>query len=170
MGSRSSSRTSSTQNTTDVTTTSADNRVAQGDGHIGGNISLGQSSGNVTISQTDYGALDNAADIAKSSLDTVTDTVSTASELGEAAISANADLAYESIRAQSATVDASIKAVLDSNRMSDQVVLQALDYNQALIGETNRSEGATTANLLIEKITPLAMIGGGLFILMRVFK
>ena len=40
MGSKSSSKTSSTNTTKDLTTTNADSRVAEGDGDIGGNINV----------------------------------------------------------------------------------------------------------------------------------
>ncbi len=71
MGSRSS--TSSTNTTQDFTTNNVDNRVAQGDGLIGGNINLNahdSTVGNVNITTTDLGALDAASKLAERSLGT----------------------------------------------------------------------------------------------------
>ena len=93
MGSKSSSKTSSTNTTKDLTTTNADSRVAEGDGDIGGNINVNfsdisttrqggnaldltgigggngdpQGSGNIisNITTSDFGALDTASEIAE---------------------------------------------------------------------------------------------------------
>lgn len=77
MGSKSSSSTSSVNTTKDTTINNVDNRVAEGDASIGGNINvnfsdiqtegaaLGGGGGVVAnISTSDFGALDTASDIA----------------------------------------------------------------------------------------------------------
>ena len=80
MGSKSSSATSSTNTTKDTTINNVDNRVAEGDGSIGGNINvnfsdlqtgsgstLGGGGGDITANITtgDFGALDTAKNIAE---------------------------------------------------------------------------------------------------------
>ncbi len=65
------SRTHSENTTQDFTTNNVDNRVADGDAMIGGNVNLNaqdSSVGNVSITTTDLGALDTASDIAVESL------------------------------------------------------------------------------------------------------
>ena len=161
MGSRSKSRTttntSSVNTTTDVTNTSADNRVTD-TGNIGGNVSVGQSEGNLNITTTDFGAIDAA-------FDGILDAQDSAFEVGNAAIAANQDVVNTAFAAQSATFDATLDSIDDNNALNNQLVLQALDYNQALIGESNRSEGATFSNKLIENIMPLALVVGGVLLL-----
>lgn len=84
MGSKSSSATSSTNITKDTTTNNVDNRVAEGDAKIGGNINLnlsdittsagsegaGNGGGvNVGITTSDFGALDTASQISDSAFE-----------------------------------------------------------------------------------------------------
>lgn len=81
MGSKSSSKTSSVNTTKDTTINNVDNRVAEGDSSIGGNINvnfsdlstgdgstLGGGGGGITanITTSDFGALDTAGDISES--------------------------------------------------------------------------------------------------------
>ena len=91
MGSKSRNATTSNNQTIQETVNNVDNRVAQGDGAIGGNVNLnlgsGASAGNVNIETTDYGAvsagltlglrsLDNAAEAARQNTQLSQDTVS----------------------------------------------------------------------------------------------
>jgi len=69
----SSSRTTSSNTTQDFTTNNVDNRIAEGDAMIGGNVNLNaqdSSVGNVQITTTDHGALDVASDLVSNSLNT----------------------------------------------------------------------------------------------------
>ncbi len=183
MGGKSKSRTSSTNTTTDITTTTADNRVSYGDGVIEGNIQLSNLDGsNVTVEKTDHGAIQQAGNLASQSIGGVVevsgsafdfgsealaaniDVSDEAFEFGESAIAANNDLAFETIRNTEATFDSAIAAVLDNDELNNQLIRQSLDYNQALIRQGNQSETANFSDQLFEKILPISLVVGGVYI------
>ena len=170
MGSRSKSSTSSTQNTTDITTSLADNRVVGDGGFIDGNVTLGKSTGNITINKSDFGAIQKAGDISSASLTAAEDIAEGAFELGDSAIAANADLAYESIRFAGGTFDSAIGAVLDNDELNNQLVLQALDYNQALIRHDKQGDTANITDQVLEKIVPVTLVIGGVLVALRFAK
>ncbi len=131
-------------NSKSVTTTNTETKNA-GISDVSGVATSIQGSSNI-LNLLDAGAIDGAFDFAE--------------ELGQAAIGANTDLANSTIAAGRSTFDSAINAVNDNNELQSQLVLQSLDYNQALIGEGNRSEGATISASLIEKIIPVSFVVG----------
>jgi len=85
----SSSRTTSTNTTQDFTTNNVDNRIAEGDAKIGGNVNLNaqdSSVGNVSITTTDHGALDTASDLAEIGLNAASSAFESASMVANDAL------------------------------------------------------------------------------------
>jgi len=75
---KSSPSTTSTSNVIDQTVTTSDNRVAEGNAAVGGNVSTGPGdiNGALTISTTDQGAVRGGVDLALEAIKTVGNTVS----------------------------------------------------------------------------------------------
>ena len=135
MGS-SSSKTASTNSTTDNTFNNVDNRVGGGDGGIiGGNVNLSAADssigGNVSVTTTDYGAVQSGIGAALAAL-----------EAGGEGLSETLDF------------------VTDSNKLANQQVLQAVDQSFALAGDATRSEAASTLQDFM-KWSAIVMLGGG---------
>lgn len=74
---RSSPSTTSTSNVIDQTVTTSDNRAAEGNAVVGGNVSTGPGdiTGSLTISTTDQGAVKGGVDLALEAIRTVGSTV-----------------------------------------------------------------------------------------------
>lgn len=122
MGSKSRSSTSSINTTKDTTVNNVDNRVAEGESKIGGNINLnlndittdggalGGSGGvNVGITTSDFGALDTASEIsdrafefAGSTADRLTESVGASLSTARDAVSKAVGVASEATRDEAA--------------------------------------------------------------------
>ena len=135
MGSSSKSSTSSSNTTVDNTFNNVDNRVGGGDGGIiGGNTNLNASDssfGNVSVTNTDYGAIQGGLSAAMAALE-----------------SGNRSL------------DSSLDFVEDSNALANQQTLQAIDRSFALAGEASRSEAAGALQDFM-KWSAIIILGGG---------
>lgn len=114
--------------------------------------------------ETDHGAVEKAFEFGDSALDY-------ASEIGNAAITGAHDLAEFSIRENAGILGEAVDVTKDalyrvneSNRLSQQTVLQALDYNQALIREDKQSEQAGIMRALIDNVPMLLIVGGVMFV------
>lgn len=126
MGSKSRSSTASTNITKDTTINNVDNRVAEGDASIGGNINVnfsdlktgnGASVGNggdivANISTSDFGALDAASDIADDAFEFSNQTLSQAGSTVSGAVSALRQTARDAVDvAESAARDESARTM-----------------------------------------------------------
>lgn len=70
------SKSSSTTNIDENNLTTADNRLIEGDGaNIGGNVAVGEAGDGLTITTTDFGALDAASELADRSFTSVDNSV-----------------------------------------------------------------------------------------------
>lgn len=69
-GSKSSSSSSTTNNTMETTVTTVDNRVAEDNAAVGGNVTTGSGdiNGSLTISTTDQGAIRGGVDLAQEAI------------------------------------------------------------------------------------------------------
>lgn len=110
MGSKSRSSTSSTNITKDSTVNNVDNRVAEGDARIGGNINVNTSdvagASNLTITTSDFGALDTASEISDNAFEFAGSSADRASESVAASLSTVRDAVSKAVGvAQSATQD-----------------------------------------------------------------
>lgn len=147
MGSKSRSRTASTQNTSDVTTSLGDNRVTES-GNIGGNTTLGSTGGNVSIESTDFGAvqlsIEGAGQVAGDGLDLAesfgSGSFELAGQLGQSAfdlanssLSSNATLSNEILR-RDQILTASVFDVLGEASAGFDDVSKALNSNAAATG------------------------------------
>ena len=135
MGS-SSSKTSSSNSTTDNTFNNVDNRVGGGDGGIiGGNVNLNAADstvGDVSIVNTDYGAVQSGIGAALAAL-----------EAGGEGLSETLDF------------------VTDSNKLANDQVLQAVNKSFTLAGESTRSETASALKDFM-KWSAVIVIGSGI--------
>lgn len=143
-----SSESSSTNETTNVTTTTestqatADNRSSDG-GNIGGNVNVGQASGDVTVVTTDYGAIEGAERVNLAALDFGSDALET--------VAGNSQMA--------------IQEVSDQFKFWNQMTAQNVDRSLAFASEANRSEGADILKTGLNSFTWIAIGIGGLLLL-----
>lgn len=131
----------------------------------------------IKVSQTynnmvaDFGAVEGALSLGVDALDY-------ASEMGDAAISASTEVSLAALGEVSGLADSAIYSnekvttdalgtVLDSNRMAQQTVLQALDYNQALIAEDRQTEATTIFRQLLDALPIVLVIGGVVYVAVK---
>lgn len=165
MGGKSSSKSSSTTTNkiNDYDISSADYRSV-GDGSIlEGNLEI-VGSDNVSIYKTDHGAIKSAGDAFES-----------AAELGLSGISANKEATKMVLEQGNNNLDRSldfatdqlsksIMAIGDSQRRSDQLVTDALNYTSGVIKVGNQSEAQNLAEALLSAAPKLLLIGGIAFV------
>ena len=140
MGSKSRSTTASTQNTKDITTTVGDNRTTDS-GSIGGNTTIGETGGNVSVSTTDFGAIKSAfegIDTAISDSIDFAETVSVNAQnnsfgLAGASLAANANLSNELLR-RDQVVTAAIIDTLGETKSGFDEVQKSINSNAAATG------------------------------------
>lgn len=144
MGSSSNSSTASSNTTVDNTFNNVDNRVGGGDGGIiGGNTNLNASNsqfGDVSVTNTDYGAVQGGLSAALAALE-----------------SNNANLSE------------SLDFVGDSNELANQQTLQAIDRSFALAGESSRSEAAGALQDFMKWSAIVLLGGGGIYLVAKKF-
>jgi|GEM_PF-4318537 len=127
---------------------------------------------------TDFGAVEEAfelaGDVNAKSLDAVTefssDALDSVTSHYDANIKAVSDFGEEGFDFGRDVIAETLGQIRDSDELNHQLVEQALDYNQALVGEANRSESATAVNN-ITKFIPLALLTfgtlGGIWVLKK---
>jgi len=147
MGSKSRSRTASTQNTSDVTTSLGDNRVTES-GNIGGNVTLGKTGGDVSVTTTDLGAIEESFGLAGMAIEGVGAVASDGFDFAEdvslnaqnnafnlagSSLAANALLANETLRRES-LITSQVFDVLGEASAGFDDVSKALNANAASTG------------------------------------
>ena len=146
MGSKSRSSTSSTQNTTDVTTSLADNRIAEAGGNIGGNVTIGQAGGAVSVEMTDMGAIGHALDFAG---DAFAD-----------GLDFSRDVAFKSMDIANTATMGAIDRVSDDNKWALQQQTQAVENALSFARSATRSEAGQTVENLTKMLTITAAVVG----------
>jgi len=113
VGSKSKSRTSSS--TKEITTNTVDNRIAEGDGDIGGNlnVNLSDSGGaSLNITTSDFGALDAASEISESAFTFAGDAVGQLGATTSSAFDSVEETAEKAVRvAENAARDESARTL-----------------------------------------------------------
>lgn len=148
MGSKSRSRTSSTQNTDEVVTSAGDNRVTD-TGNIGGNVTLGRTGGDVSVQTTDLGAIEESFGLAGVAIEGVSSVAgdgfdfaedvalnaqNNAFNLAGSSLAANATLSNELLR-RDQIVTASIIDALGETKAGFDDVANQINSNAAATGD-----------------------------------
>ncbi len=150
--SRSKQETINNTESTEVVSSQGDNRVTDS-GNIGGNINLGQTSGNVSLVQTDYGAIDQASNVSLAALD-----------FGGDAIEGVQGIATESLINQRELAEQSIDTVADNFKFWNQQTTQNIDSALAFAAKANTSENAQLLEQGVKFLSVTALIIGGVVV------
>lgn len=168
--SRSKSRTSNTQNNREITTSLGDSRVTD-TGSIGGNVQLGETTGNVNISTTDFGALDSAQTLSLGALDFGSDALEGGFglaqggfDLAESSLISSSDLAEQSINLSGGTFNNALAFAGSSNKSFSQETGKVVDKVLSFAQRSNTSENAQLLEGGLKLIAVLAGVAGAAYI------
>ena len=165
MGGRSRSSTSSSQQTNEVVTSLGDNRVSD-TGSIGGNVQLGEAGGDVTVTTTDFGALDSAQTVSLAALDFGSDAVEGGFDLAGDSLISSQEVTEQAIDLSGDVFSGALDALSSSTQFfseqSGKQFGQALDF----ASRSNTSEGTQVLQDGLKIVAVIAVVVG----LMVVFK
>lgn len=150
MGFLSSDKTSSssTQNYDETNLNTLDNRVSGDDSITGGNQTVSQVEGNVTLSTTDFGSVAGGLGVASQAL------AANVEVFGD-----SVDLAGMAVMANENAFLGALDNIKETNAVANQLSMQAIDKSFTLAGDSTRSEESTTTNNLIKYGSIVAVIG-----------
>ena len=163
MGGRSRSSTSSTQNNQEVVTSLGDNRVTDA-GNIGGNVTLGRTTGDVNISTTDLGAIDSAQTVSLGALDFGSDALESGFGLADSSLIASSDLAEQAINLSGGTFNNALAFAGSSNKSFSQETGKVVDKVLSFAQRSNTSENAQLLEGGLKLIAVLAGVAGAAYI------
>ena len=160
------SRTSTTNAGRETTTSLGDNRVTDS-GSIGGNIQLGetQADGDISITTTDFGALDSAQGLSMAALDFGSDAVEGGFDFAEEALMSNSDLAEQFIDVGGGLFSEALGAINSSNE--DFTKQSGAQFTEALgfATRSNTSEGTQVLQGGLKIVAVIAIVIGLVFVL-----
>ena len=151
MGGKSSTSTTNDTSTVtnDVTLASEDNRSTDS-GNIGGNITLSDAN-NISITQSDYGAIESGQMVSLAALDFGADTAETSLNVALEAMMGAGNLAEQSLTQ-------SLKSVNDNAKFYSQQTGQQMDKALAFATQSEKSEASETIGLIVK-------VGGAVVVL-----
>tara|TARA_B100000446_G_scaffold185938_3_gene211051 strand:+ start:6812 stop:7333 length:522 start_codon:yes stop_codon:yes gene_type:complete len=169
MGGKSSSKSSSsTKNWLyDYDVSGADYREVGDDSTLEGNLNIVGSSG-VSVYKTDYGAIKSAGDAFESVAELGVSSLNVQKDITKMVIDQGGENLKESLDFATDQLTKNIDAIGDSQRRSDQLVTDALNYTSGVIKVGNQSEGLNMLESLMSVAPKLFLIGGVVYAVVKV--
>lgn len=145
--SSSSNKTELSQSTTDITTSSGDNRVTDS-GNIGGNVTVGEAGGSVNVTTTDYGAIESGERVSMAALDFVGDSMDTAAGISRAAIASATDINEQSLDFAESALGYSHATTRDALEANDYAQERAYGFSESIAQEAFLSNSLVSEQAL----------------------
>lgn len=152
-------------NVNEVTTGLTDNRVTDS-GNIGGNITLGETGGDVNLSQTDYGAIDAGKEVSLAALEFNADSVEGGYKTATDLFMGAGNIVEQSIDLTGETFKSALSSINENARYYSQQTGQTIDRALAFASTGETSDQSESLNKLIMVIGVI----GGLFVAAKFLK